>query len=52
LLPWEWDTYGAPVPPVVMLALHLVASGVIVRWAARLPASGTYVGSRPDSIDR
>jgi len=52
LLPWEWDTYGAPVPPVVMLALHLVASGVIVRWAARLPASGAYVGSRPDSIDR
>ena len=36
LVPWEWDTYGAPVPPVVMLALHLAASGVIVRWAARL----------------
>ena len=36
LVPWEWDTYGAPVPPVVMLALHLAASGFIVRWAARL----------------
>jgi hypothetical protein len=46
LVPWEWDTYGAPVPPAVMLALHLAASGVIVWWAARL-ASNTLPESRP-----
>ena len=45
LLPWEWDTYGAPVPPAVMLALHALASVAIVRWAAGL--GGAAAMERP-----
>ena len=26
LFPWDWDTYESPLPPVVVLAVHLAAS--------------------------
>jgi hypothetical protein len=29
LLPWRWDTYRAPVPPVLVIACHLVATIVL-----------------------
>lgn len=29
-LPWQWDTWGAPVPPVVLAAVHAVASGWLI----------------------
>ena len=45
LLPWEWDTYGAPVPPAALLALHALASVAIVRWAAGL--GGAAAMERP-----
>lgn len=32
LRPWEWDTYGAPFPPLLLLAVHIVASALLVRW--------------------
>jgi len=34
LFPWDWDTYEAPLPPVVVLAVHLAASAGLLWWAA------------------
>lgn len=36
LLPWEWDTYETPLPPVVLLVAHLGASLALFRWASNL----------------
>ena len=35
LSPLSWDTWGAPLPPVVVLAVHAAASATLVAWAAR-----------------
>jgi hypothetical protein len=32
LLPWDWDTYEAPLPPIVVLAVHLAASVGLLWW--------------------
>jgi hypothetical protein len=32
LFPWDWDTYEAPLPPVVVLAVHLAASVGLLWW--------------------
>lgn len=50
LLPWDWDTYGAPVPPILLLALHVGASIALVRvvWACGAPvarSTGTAAGT-------
>lgn len=47
LTPWNWDTYGTPLPVVVLLALHVAASALLVRellvgWADR--AAGAVDG--------
>ena len=34
LFPWDWDTYEAPLPPVVVLAVHLAASAGLLWWVA------------------
>jgi hypothetical protein len=34
LFPWDWDTYEAPLPPVVLLAVHLIASLGLLWWVA------------------
>lgn len=33
MLPWNWDTYNAPFPPVVLLAVHVLASIGLWRWS-------------------
>jgi hypothetical protein len=35
MFPWEWDTYGTVLPPVVLIGLHAVASVALWRWADR-----------------
>jgi glycosyltransferase involved in cell wall biosynthesis len=30
LLPWDWDTYGAPLPPIVLLVVHAFATIALV----------------------
>ena len=32
LYPWRWDTYGAPLPPLVLLTLFLLVSVGFWRW--------------------
>lgn len=32
LFPWDWDTYEAPLPPVLLLAVHVLASIGLVGW--------------------
>ena len=44
LLPWEWDTYGTPAPPVVLLAIHVMASAAIVWWATTLAGRSAVIG--------
>ncbi len=36
MLPWDWDTYRSPLPPVALLVVHVLASAVLVGWAWRL----------------
>ena len=33
LFPWDWDTYEAPLPPVVVLVVHVAASLGLLWWA-------------------
>ncbi len=33
LFPWDWDTYEAPLPPVVVLVAHVAASLGLLWWA-------------------
>jgi hypothetical protein len=32
LLPWDWDTYEAPLAPVVVLVVHVAASAGLLWW--------------------
>jgi hypothetical protein len=34
LLPWDWGTYEAPLPPVVALFVHVAASIALLWWIA------------------
>jgi hypothetical protein len=34
-LPWTWDTYGAPVPPSLLLVVHAIASAWLVELITR-----------------
>ncbi len=36
LLPWEWDTYGAPLAPVALLVVHMMAWLWLVTWCRNL----------------
>ena len=42
LFPWDWDTYEAPLPPVVVLAVHLAASAGLLWWTLE------HASGRPD----
>jgi hypothetical protein len=47
MVPWRWDTYQAPLPPVVLLAVHLAASVGLWRWARAIsPAPAPAPGRR------
>jgi hypothetical protein len=35
MFPWEWDTYGTVLPPVVLIGLHALATFGLWRWADR-----------------
>lgn len=38
LVPTDWDTYDTPVPPIALLAVHLVASIGLILWIQRRSA--------------
>ena len=42
-LPTDWDTYGAPLPPIVLLVVHAGASIGLLVWGARF-VSGSEDG--------
>lgn len=33
--PWRWDTWAAPVPPLILVVVHAVASTAVLAWCAR-----------------
>ena len=37
LVPWRWDTFGAPVPLVALLLVHALASVVLFVWVWNVP---------------
>jgi hypothetical protein len=39
MFPWNWDTYNAPLPPIVLLAIHLAATIGLWRWSRRFPST-------------
>jgi hypothetical protein len=41
MMPWRWDTYHSPLPPVLLLAVHLAASIGLWRWACALTPAPT-----------
>ncbi len=43
LFPWDWDTYEAPLPPVVVLAVHVAASAALLWWTLE------HARGRPDA---
>ena len=43
LSPWDWDTYESPLPPVIVLAVHLAASVGLFWWAVQRVDSGPAV---------
>jgi hypothetical protein len=40
MFPWDWDTYNAPVAPIALLAVHVLATFGLWRWS-RHPLSTT-----------
>ena len=39
MYPWDWDTYDAPLHPLLLLALHLLATIGLWRWSRRFPST-------------
>ena len=39
MFPWNWDTYNAPLPPIVLLAIHLAATVGLWRWSRHFPST-------------
>jgi hypothetical protein len=39
MFPWDWNTYNAPVAPILILAVHLAASVGLWTWSRRLTPS-------------
>lgn len=35
MVPWSWDTYGAPLPPTILLGAHVAGSGGLWWWIDR-----------------
>lgn len=41
-LPWDWDTYRAPIPPMLAIGVHLFATGVLAAlMLARRPTTSS-----------
>lgn len=52
MVPWSWNTYDTPLPPMVILALHAAASVGLWRWISMTARSaGQVVGNFSDDAD-
>ena len=50
VVPWDWDTYEAPLPPVVVLAVHLATSDGLLWWVFGAPPPSPRRPSRRPGI--